>query len=1038
MTIPRLTRTVALMSQFLTSRLQIPNVPGVRETAHGLRALSNMTRFNKSDAIEIASAIFENRFEFASQVAATRQQVYKLLHNLVSKHRKDLQTMKGQFVDGFLELSAKETDPRNLMIVFSILPVIMTEFEYSDTQTTALWDAVAKYFPITFRPKPNDPIGITADDLKLKLRSCISATSAFASQAFPFLIQKLDDQTIANVKKDVMRTMTACGQSYDPMTVSLWSFQVWEALKYEVLSATDDDLAEDALNTLSAIAFRLSFQLNMQTLEDAPLHRYISLILTDCNSYLREPEQRHAKQAGQILGKIAASSPLAFHLVVKGVLPPLLTVYQDIDALSKKRCLLEVTNGLLDARLLLQLSKDSSGIDGAFSEPGDDSIESGGLHHFRDNLLEVYTVALTSTVRQEQKFRQTAMLGLLKLCKIPTYLTKPEIGMIVRHMTDEVLETGESNEDVRKEAITSLQQISVLHVQEVADVAFPALLGTLPDVLSEADAGEEYLNTLGALGKMSAGADLFRTFSIRLLNKLDAVLNQGTSLKYGKIILTGLLFGVKQHEILKPVTIDAGQNEDQLGTSIAERLLMKVTTVSTLSDGPHSGAEYVGLRSVRPSGNVLYADDEMLDLVGKICMVVVRTMSVQQQQTWLVPNITKLCSNIGTQLASTPTDKWFSSSMSEPIWLLGMSKQESLRKHEADVMASHGSIAILSMYMLAGLRKEIGPPYDSAVVCLSSLICLVHNASLSSKARFALQNTAALLVNKHKASGSNSSGQGFQSPKDFVEDLVKELLAQEHEIAGDDLFRRLQVVFSFIMAANLAVDRSTTSLLQTILAALDNIKLGHTFATYFKELLAPSEILCTQNHATIRQLSKQRLFGTCVPTIVLSFKATGDPVIKANYLIALAGILKHTPNDIVLPQIETLIPLLLQSLELKSVGSDDSVKSASIECLGIAITQSSTSAEGHAKSIITILKKTWYNTRDVRAQSSPDLRAKALSCMTLIPGNLRDLITLPFKQQVLRDLEAGAVGDPKRKVRTEAVDCRRAWANLAEPLGDDD
>jgi DNA repair/transcription protein MET18/MMS19 len=33
-----------------------------------------------------------------------------------------------------------------------------------------LFDIVFCYFPITFRPPPDDPYGITSDDLKLALR----------------------------------------------------------------------------------------------------------------------------------------------------------------------------------------------------------------------------------------------------------------------------------------------------------------------------------------------------------------------------------------------------------------------------------------------------------------------------------------------------------------------------------------------------------------------------------------------------------------------------------------------------------------------------------------------------------------------------------------------------------------------------------------------------------------------------------------------------------------------------------------------------
>ena len=62
-----------------------------------------------------------------------------------------------------------------------------------------LFDSVFCYFPITFRPPPDDPHRITAQDLKVRLRECISASTQFAPYAFPQLIDKLDS-TSSNVK----------------------------------------------------------------------------------------------------------------------------------------------------------------------------------------------------------------------------------------------------------------------------------------------------------------------------------------------------------------------------------------------------------------------------------------------------------------------------------------------------------------------------------------------------------------------------------------------------------------------------------------------------------------------------------------------------------------------------------------------------------------------------------------------------------------------------------------------------------------------
>lgn len=51
------------------------------------------------------------------------------------------------------------------------------------------------YFPITFRPPPDDPYGITSEHLKVGLRDCLSATPYFAKFALPLLLEKLSSSS---------------------------------------------------------------------------------------------------------------------------------------------------------------------------------------------------------------------------------------------------------------------------------------------------------------------------------------------------------------------------------------------------------------------------------------------------------------------------------------------------------------------------------------------------------------------------------------------------------------------------------------------------------------------------------------------------------------------------------------------------------------------------------------------------------------------------------------------------------------------------
>lgn len=82
-----------------------------------------------------------------------------------------------------------EKDPRNLMLLFAMDRVILLEFDISQ-HVEDLFDVTFCYFPIAFRPPPNDPYGISADDLKGALRGCLSATPAFAKMGIPLFLEK--------------------------------------------------------------------------------------------------------------------------------------------------------------------------------------------------------------------------------------------------------------------------------------------------------------------------------------------------------------------------------------------------------------------------------------------------------------------------------------------------------------------------------------------------------------------------------------------------------------------------------------------------------------------------------------------------------------------------------------------------------------------------------------------------------------------------------------------------------------------------------
>ena len=198
---------------------------------------------------------------------------------------------------------------------------------------------------------------------------------------------------------------------------------------------------------------------------------------------------------------------------------------------------------------------------------------------------------------------------------------------------------------------------------------------------------------------------------------------------------------------------------------------------------------------------------------------------------------------------------------------------------------------------------------------------------------------------------------------------------------------------------------------------------GLASARGFSLLLAPDEILSKENGAVIRLLAKQRVFNICVPRLAADFRSA-EPTVRQNYLIALSGILKYVPTDVLMPEIGTLLPLLLQSLDL----SEADVKAATIETLGVILTENPAAVEGHVASLVTRLLKI----AGEKKASPAKVRQGALRCLRLAPGRVKESALLPIKGKVVWGL-LGALDDPKRSVRKEAIECRAGWLGLDEP-----
>lgn len=400
-------------------------------------------------------------------------------------------------------------------------------------------------------------------------------------------------------QKDVLQTITTCASSYGITTVSNYSITLWDSLKFEILNLQEEDLAEETLLPLQAIATRLSQGLN-STDPKTPLAKYLRPITKECNEHLKEPQHKQAKPAGRILNALGIASPAAFFLIVKAVVPSLMTLCQDADSLAKQRALLEVLTQIYDSAIIVH---------GTPSKPAPLTKIENPLDPFKDRLFELSSQALMSSAADEVSFRVVALQGLLRLCLLRSYLQNNEIGMAVQYFNEIILlEDPSGKDDLKREAIQALVELSRVKPSLIMDITFPAFMAKLPDSSQSDD--QFYLITLEGLAQLSVERCVAETLTRRLLNKLDVVLqNEGAS-AYPQAILSTLQYVLSQRRL----------DQDPNLSSYHERIVVGLTS-------------RVVLASTGKVPTTALNEEPSLEILGRLSMMIVRALDEHKQKS---------------------------------------------------------------------------------------------------------------------------------------------------------------------------------------------------------------------------------------------------------------------------------------------------------------------------------------------------------------------------------------------------------------------
>ncbi|OAF59245.2 hypothetical protein VC83_04470 [Pseudogymnoascus destructans] len=991
---------VRLLFNFVETRLGL-DPSGFKETVQSLRYLVAMLRFEAARGATLPSLVFNvAQGNFAKMPVMTRFEVYNLLNELLSVRRDTMKETGVDFINILIELSASERDPRNLMLIFSMVEVILAEWDIDDIDNLKedLYDMLSRYFPITFSAKKSDPASIDPPELVVRLRKCFAAYSGFAPSIFPNLIQRLDDPNRLNAKADVLLTMKACIERYHPTTVSKWSSPLWDALKYEIFNSSDDSQAPKALDVLGAIATRLSGDLVIQNLVGTVLQEYVTAIVDECMTRLRENGPKYSASAGAIMASIIAASPFAYHLVMRAALPELLKEFGGRDAsVADKRAVVETINLLLDGKFEALRRQDkwefssvgiidgiSSDADRASEAGGDVGVSNKGLGYYRDELTAMYMGVARDTQCDDKQFRVAAMQGLAKLLRLPQFLEKGSLDSYVQFLAGVVLETADVKEPVRKEAIKALQECAVAYTSLVTEQAFPVLLAALPDVLEGGETVADKLAVLQALGDIGSRGRVMDTLLRRLLSKLDIVVRANETQKYGHLVLAGILYAVEQRQA-QSENGEVAMRDEEGYRSLVDELLRRTAALKV-----NAKKWYVGTRDLETAGGKAQPDDTFLEVVGRIIMAATSGMGFDEQY-WIFERAFALSvaydDFTAACVAVTSPDDLPDDDLSATT---DISKRVDILDAQLDLLSGPADklhVLTLTKYILATLRRDnritkpaavivTGPPPATLPVkkriltinttaAATNLITYLTTTACTPSLRSTLLDILSLLINKFAALTPAVTAQLLGR---FT--TLPTLPAQEAKLT-------IQTLTTCTHASLLAGLPVATQLSTALLTALSlPAPTGQLAAQAFTHLLAPSPLLTRRQHALIRPLAQQRLFHTAVPELLSTFSSTSTSgPTKTNVLVALSGLLAHAPEEYITPFIPSLIPPLLQSLD----SSPASTKKASIAVLRSAATSSPRALQEHDAALVKRLLACATGTE------SREVKVRALECLEILP-----------------------------------------------------
>ncbi|XP_076678333.1 MMS19 nucleotide excision repair protein [Andrena cerasifolii] len=303
----------------------------------GILATVQMNQLPRDSPERLLRLLFEN-VQCQSQLLSDRRNIYLIFTTLLQNRIEDLKAMGPDFVYGIITAIDGERDPRNLMLLYSILPRFMREFPLGHL-TEEMFEVIACYFPVDFNPSGSEGVGVTRDDLAEKLAPCLCAVPQFAEFCIPLVIDKLFSN-LKVAKLDSLNLLCKGAQIFGTNGLKKYLTELWSALRKQIIPGGDLELKNASLKTVTSIIEVLSDDTNLR-------ESFINDIIADVRSSLHDVQLSLFRPAVKLLECVALVDKESCVHVLRIIVPLCLAEYSTKTSITDKTTLLETLNNFI-------------------------------------------------------------------------------------------------------------------------------------------------------------------------------------------------------------------------------------------------------------------------------------------------------------------------------------------------------------------------------------------------------------------------------------------------------------------------------------------------------------------------------------------------------------------------------------------------------------------------------------------------------------------------------------------------------------------